>query len=136
MHNKCCCVFTEIGIHFGEDNYTFQESEGPHVISLVATRSSQQAFLFAIEPEGGENSILNVTNGDLLSFQPQQGSNSSMPISIDVANDNARGRNQMQMLRLQRHEQSPSFANCVGLFQTCSSTTIHIKDDDREDTLL
>ena len=144
IHTKCgsmCIInndvvlFPEISIHFGEENYTFQESEGPHLISLNATRSSQQEFLVAIEPEGDGNSIFTVTNAEFISFKPEQGNNSSMTISIDVADDNARGRNQSQVLRLQRRLQSPSFANCVGILQTCSSTTIHISDDDRENTL-
>ena len=136
-HSVCIIInvvsFPEISIHFGEENYTFQESVGPHVISLNATRSSQQEFLLAIEPEVDGNSIFTVTNAELISFQPQQGSNSSMTISIDVVNDNARGRNQSKVLRLQRRLQSPSFANCIGILQTCSSTTIHITDDDREE---
>ena len=126
-------LFTEISIHFGEENYTFQESEGPHVISLKATRSSQQEFLVAIEPEGRENSIATITNAELISFKPEQGSNNSMAISIDVANDNAKGRDRLQVLRLQRRLQSPPFANCAAFLQTCSSTTLHITDDDREE---
>ena len=137
MHNNNVVdLFSEIGIRFGEENYTFQESAGPHLISLNATRSSQQEFLLAIEPEGRENSIAAITNAELISFKPEQGSNNSMTISIDVVNDNARGRNQSKVLRLQRRLQSPSFANCIGILQTCSSTTIHITDDDREEIVL
>ena len=126
--------FTEISIHFGEENYTFQESEGSRDISLVATRSSQQEFFIAIEPEGGQNLILNATNRE---FKPEQGSNNSLTIQIDIVDDNAKGRNDLsQNLTLRRRLQSPPFANCMGFIQICSSTTVNITDDDREDTLM
>ena len=135
MHNKCFLLFTEISIHFGEETYTFQESAASHVISLNASRSSQQEFFVAIEPERRGNSILNVTGAEFILFKPEQGKNNSMLIFIDIENDIAAESDQSQVLSLQRQLQSPPFANCLGFLQTCSSTTIHVTDNDRKDTV-
>ena len=132
-HTHIVFSFTEISIHFGKENYTFQESAGPHLISLVATRSSQQAFLVVIETEGETFLTLNITNPELISFRPELGNNNSMSINIGITNDNAKGKDRSQVLRLKRQEESPPFVNCVEFLQTCSSTTIHITDDDREE---
>ena len=132
-HYVFVCI-TEIVIRFEEENYIFQESESSPTISLNASRSSQQEFLLTIEPAGEVSmSKANVTDGQSIFFTPAPQNNNSMIINIEIANDNVAESNQSQILRLRRLSQSPSFASCVGFLQACSSTTIHITDDDSEE---